>query len=81
VEHLTSEEKLAFVQKQFDEIWASGEERVIECPYCLKFVQPGEIVCCETMARAAAALIERAKLVETGLNLFQSREFRRRLMN
>ena len=78
---MTGEEKLAFVQKQFDEIWASGEERMIECPYCLKFVQPGEVVCCETMVHAMTAWIERAKLVDAGLKLFQSREFRRRLMN
>jgi hypothetical protein len=81
MEGLTGDEKLAFVQKQFDEIWASGVARTIECPYCMKFVQPGETVCCEKMAHAAAALIERAKLVEDGLKDLESRRFRRSLMN
>ena len=81
MEHLTGEEKLAFVRRQFDEMWATGEPRTIECPYCLRFVQPGEVVCCETLARAAAALIERAKLVEAGMSEFQSRMYRRSLMN
>jgi hypothetical protein len=78
---LSGEEKLAFVRRKFDEMWATGEPRTIECPYCLRFVQPGEVVCCLTMAKAAAALIERAKLVEDGMNELQSRMYRRSLMN
>jgi hypothetical protein len=81
VSPMTGEEKIAFVQRQFDQIWTEGVERTIECPYCLRHVQPGALVCCPLMAAVAAALIERAQIVEQGMKSFESRMFRRSLMN
>lgn len=78
---MTSDEKLQFVQSQFDEIWTEGKEKAIDCPWCYAHVEPGQPVCCMTMHRATVALIERAQIVEQGLKQFESRSFRREIMS
>jgi hypothetical protein len=79
---MTSEERLANLQAQFDEIWTEGRPKDISCPYCYHVTprDSQEPPCCYLMHQAAKALIERAARVEEGLRKYEQREFGRQIM-
>ena len=61
---MTGEEKLEFVRDQMQEIWRTGQEKHVHCPYCLTTVAIGKPACCGTLHRAVNAVIEAREMVD-----------------
>ena len=57
-------EKLAFVREQMASMWADNMEKELSCPYCLSVVPVGAKVCCGTLERAVAAILEAQEVVD-----------------
>ena len=79
---MTSEEKLADIQRQCDEMWEKGRELDLRCPYCYHVTPAfsGEGPCCRLMDMAVKSIIERAKAVEEGMKSYERRQFGRLVM-
>ena len=61
---MTGKEKLEFVRDQMQEIWRTGQEKHVHCPYCLTTVAIGKPACCGTLHRAVNAVIEAREMVD-----------------
>ena len=61
---MTGQEKLEFVRDQMQEIWRTGQEKHVHCPYCLTTVAIGKPACCGTLHRAVNAVIEAREMVD-----------------
>ena len=61
---MTGQEKLEFVRNQMQEIWRTGQEKHVHCPYCLTTVAVGQPACCGTLYRAVNAVIEAREMVD-----------------
>jgi len=63
-EYQAGVEKIAFVREQMASMWADNMEKELSCPYCLSVVPVGAKVCCGTLERAVAAILEAQEVVD-----------------